>query len=156
MTNKLRNISLGVITLVFGILIVVFARDIPHRIASDVGSAYVPTFIGICVIAIAVAKLIVSVVKNDPSDNKKIEFNQDAIGGASTIALMFGYMIIFEKAGFILASALYLFLQMFVLSEKSNRRLPLFAAISILLPVAIDALFVFAIKMPLPKGIIGF
>ena len=41
-------------------------------------------------------------------------------------------------------------------ANNENRNLPLFAAISILLPVAVDALFVFVIKMPLPKGIIGF
>jgi putative tricarboxylic transport membrane protein len=49
-----------------------------------------------------------------------------------------------------------LFAQITLLSDNTNRNPILFAAISILLPIAIDALFVFVIKMPLPKGIIGF
>ena len=42
------------------------------------------------------------------------------------------------------------------MSNKDNRNIPLFAIISVLLPIGISALFYYVIKMPLPKGIIGF
>ena len=41
-------------------------------------------------------------------------------------------------------------------ANNENRKPILFAIIAIVLPIAIDALFVFVIKMPLPKGLIGF
>ena len=156
MTNKVRNIICSVIMLVFGAGMIVLARDIPHKIASDVGSAYVPTFLGICILVVAGAKLILTVLNRKPAASQKIQFTQDALGGFGTIALMAVYMLCFEPVGFIVSSAVYLFVQMIVLSDNKNRNPILFAVISVALPVAIDALFVYAIHMPLPVGILGF
>ena len=69
---------------------------------------------------------------------------------------MTGLLLCFEPVGFIVSSAVYLFVQMIVLSDNKNRNPILFAVISVALPVAIDALFVYAIHMPLPVGILGF
>ena len=66
------------------------------------------------------------------------------------------YMLAFEPVGFVVASAVYLFLQMLLLSDKTNRRPLLFAVVAVILPVAVDALFVYVIKMPLPVGVFGF
>lgn len=66
------------------------------------------------------------------------------------------YMIAFQPVGFVVSSIVYLFLQMLLLSDKTNRKILLFAVIAIILPVAVDALFVYVIKMPLPVGIFGF
>ena len=73
-----------------------------------------------------------------------------------TILIMLAYMLAFEPVGFIVSSVVFLFALMNWFANNENRNIPLFAAVSILLPVAVDALFVFVIKMPLPKGIIGF
>lgn len=156
MTNKVRDAICAVIMLAFGTVMIVLARGIPHKIASDVGSAYVPTFIGICIIVVAAAKLILTFIKKNPAADQKIEFNQDALGGFGTIALMVAYMLMFEPVGFIVSSALYLFVQMVLLSNKQNRNPILFAVIAVALPTAVDALFVYAIHMPLPVGILGF
>ena len=156
MTTKVRDSICAVIMLAFGAAMVVLARDIPHKIASDVGSAYVPTFIGICIIVVAGAKLILTLLNKKPAAKEKIKFTQDALGGFGTIGLMVVYMLIFEPVGFIISSALYLFVQMILLSDKTNRNPILFAIIAVALPVAVDALFVYAIHMPLPVGILGF
>lgn len=156
MTNKIRDVICSVIMLAFGTAMIVLARDIPHKVAKDVGSAYVPTFIGICIVAVSVAKLILTLLNKKPIANEKIKFDKDALGGFGTIGLMVVYMLIFEPVGFIVSSALYLFVQMILLSEKKNRNPVLFAVIAVALPVAVDALFVYAIHMPLPKGILGF
>jgi len=142
--------------LAFGIMMIVLARDIPHKIASDVGSAYVPTFLGVCIVVVSAAKLILTLLDKKPSASRKIRFTKDALGGFGTIGLMAVYMLIFEPVGFIVSSALYLFVQMILLSDNKNRNPILFAIIAVALPVAIDALFVYAIHMPLPVGILGF
>lgn len=156
MTNKVRDVICSVIILAFGTMMIVLARDIPHKVAKDVGSAYVPTFIGICIVVVAIAKLILTLMNKKPAAMEKIKFDKDALGGFGTIALMVVYMLIFEPVGFIVSSALYLFVQMVILSNKQNRNPILFAVIAIALPVAVDALFVYAIHMPLPVGILGF
>ena len=156
MTTKLRDSICAVIMLAFGAAMIVLARDIPNKIAKDVGSAYVPTFIGICILIVAVSKLVLAITNKKPSANQKIKWTSDSLGGFGTIALMAVYMLTFEKVGFIIASVVYLFVQMMILSDKTNRKPVLFAIIAVALPVAVEALFVYAIKMPLPVGYLGF
>ena len=115
-----------------------------------------PAFIAGCLIVVSVAKLIITLTRKDASDNKKVKSDSSTIGGIVTIVIMFAYMVCFEPVGFILSSVVFLFALMNWFANNENRNPVLFAIISILLPVAVDALFVFVIKMPLPKGVIGF
>ncbi|MBQ7155878.1 MAG: tripartite tricarboxylate transporter TctB family protein [Synergistaceae bacterium] len=156
MTNKTRDILCSIIVLAFGAAMIYFVKDVRRVIRSDVGSAFVPTLIGWCIIATGAAKLLFSIFTGLKSENKKIVFNQDFFGGVGTIVLMVLYMLAFEPVGFVVASAVYLFLQMLLLSDSTNRHILVFALVAVLLPVAVDALFVFVIKMPLPVGVFGF
>ncbi|MBQ7544724.1 MAG: tripartite tricarboxylate transporter TctB family protein [Synergistaceae bacterium] len=156
MTNKTRDILCSIIVLAFGAAMIYFVKDVRRVIRSDVGSAFVPTLIGWCIVATGAAKLIYSVFTGLKEENKKIVFDQDFFGGVGTIVLMVLYMLAFEPVGFVVASAVYLFLQMLLLSDKTNRRVILFAVVAAVLPLAVDALFVYVIKMPLPVGVFGF
>lgn len=156
MTNKVRNLVCSIIMLAFGVFMYVNALSIPHKIKTDVGSGYVPKFIAICIIVVAAAKLIITLTKKSPSDNVKAANDNDNIGGLVTIGLMVLYMLVFEKIGFIVSSIIYLFATIMLFSNKDNRKPILFAIISVVIPVAIDLLFVYVIKMPLPKGVFGF
>ncbi len=156
MTNKKRNLVTSVLFLVFGAFMLVQSLAVPHKIPSDVGSGYVPAFVAICLLVVSGAKLIITLMNHDPADNKVKKSDSSAKGGVVTILIILAYMAAFEPVGFIVSSILFLFALMNWFANKDNRNLPLFAVISVLLPVAVDALFVFVIKMPLPKGIIGF
>ena len=156
MTNKQRNLLTSVLMLAFGIFFLIQARSIPQKIESDVGSGYVPSFICICMIVVAAAKLIITLTRKDPFDDVKEEGLGSTTGGVVTILIMLVYMLLFEPLGFIVSSALFLFALINWFANSENRNLPLFAVISVVMPVAIAALFVYVIKMPLPKGLIGF
>ena len=156
MTNKTRAIICSLIVLAFGAAMIYFVKDVRRVIRSDVGSAFVPTLIGWCIVVTGACKLLYSIFTGLKEENKKIVFDQDMFGGIGTIILMVLYMLAFQPVGFVVSSAVYLFLQMLLFSEKSNRKIILFAVIAVLLPLAIDALFVYVIKMPLPVGIFGF
>ena len=156
MTNKQRNLLTSVIFLVFGAFMLIQAKAVPHKIQSDVGSGYVPTFIAICILVVAAAKLIITLVRKNADDNEKEKGDSSTLGGVVTIGIILVYMLAFEPVGFILSSVVFLFALMNWFANSENRKPVLFAVISILLPVAVDALFVYVIKMPLPKGLIGF
>lgn len=156
MTNKVRDIVCSVIMLVVGGGMLFMAKDIRHMIESDVGSAYVPNFIAICIIIVAIAKLGTTLTSKSTSANQKVAPLGDWFGGIATIVLMLAYMAIFQTVGFVISSIVYLFVQMLLLSDETNRKPVLFGIIAVLLPLAVDALFVFAIQMPLPKGLWGF
>lgn len=156
MTNKQRNLLTSVIFLAFGILMFIQAQGVKHKIASDVGSGYVPAFIAGCITIVAAAKLILTILNKDPAENKPLKSEWSTKGGLVTIAIILVYMLAFEPVGFILSSVVFLFALMNWFANNENRKPILFAIISVALPVVVDALFVFVIKMPLPKGIIGF
>ena len=156
MTNKQRNLLTSVLYLVFGIFFLIQSLQIPKKIESDVGSGYVPAFICICIIIVAAAKLIITLTRPDPYADVKDKSLGSTKGGVVTILIILAYVLLFQPLGFIVSSALFLFALINWFANSENRNIPLFAIISVVLPVAIDALFVFVIKMPLPKGLIGF
>ena len=156
MTNKKRNLITSVIFLVFGAFMLVQSLAVPHKIPSDVGSGYVPAFISICLLVVSGAKLILTLLDKDPADDVVKASGWSMKGGIVTMAIMLVYMLTFEPVGFILSSIVFLFALMNWFANNENRKPILFAIIAIVLPIAIDALFVFVIKMPLPKGLIGF
>ena len=156
MTNKQRNLLTGGLMLVFGIFFLIQSLQVPHKIQSDVGSGYVPAFVCICIIIVSIAKLVITLTRHDPYADVKEKGFGSTKGGVVTILIMLAYVLLFEPLGFIVSSVLFLFALINWFANSENRNLPLFAAISIILPVALDALFVFVSKMPLPKGLIGF
>ena len=156
MTNKMRDILCSIIVIAFGAAMIYYVKDVRRVIRTDVGSAFVPTLIGWCIVITGACKFLYSIFTSLREESKKIEFNQDMFGGIATIILMVIYMLVFQSVGFVVASAGYLFLQMLIFSESSNRKILLFAVIAILLPLAVDALFVYVIHMPLPVGVFGF
>lgn len=156
MTNKQRDLLTSVIFLAFGAFMMSCAMGIKKTIASDVGSGYVPMFIAGCMIVVSVAKLIITLTRKVPTDNKKTKSDDDMMGGVVTILLMLIYMAMFQPVGFILSSAIYLFAQILWLSDNTNRKPVLFAIIAVAVPVAVDLLFAYVIQMPLPQGVFGF
>ncbi len=156
MTNKIRDILCAIIVIAFGAAMIYYVKDVRRVIRTDVGSAFVPTLIGWCIVVTGACKLLYSIFTHMKEESKKIVFDQDMFGGIATIILMVLYMIAFQPVGFVVSSAVYLFLQMLLFSEKSNRKIVLFAVIAVVLPLAVDALFVYVIHMPLPVGVFGF
>jgi len=156
MTIKMRNTVASVIFLIFGGFMLYASMGVKTVMSNDVGSGYVPRFIAILIIITAAGKLILTLLVKNPSSRKKETSNSDPLGGFGTIGLMLLYMLTFNSVGFILSTVCYLFAQMLLLSDSTNRKPILFAALSIAVPVAVYALFVYAISMPLPVGIFGF
>ncbi|MBQ7534983.1 MAG: tripartite tricarboxylate transporter TctB family protein [Stomatobaculum sp.] len=156
MTNKQRNLLTAVLFLAFGVFMFIQSQGVKHKIASDVGSGYVPAFIAGCLIVVSAAKLIITLTRHDPDADKKQKSDSSTVGGVVTILIILVYMLAFEKVGFIVSSILFLFALMNWFANSKNRNIPLFAVISVIMPIAVSALFNYVIKMPLPKGIIGF
>lgn len=154
MTDRFRDIFCSVFFLLFGVAMFIMSLPIMPIMGKDLGSGFVPKIIAGAIIVIALFKLALTVFSH--KEAKKLESDDDKMGGLLTVAALLVYVTIFKPAGFILSTALYLFVQITVLSDERNRKLPLFAAISVVAPVLIYALFVYVIKMPLPAGFISF
>ena len=154
MTNKQRDILCSVLFLVFGAFVLVQALPIKPVMGKDIGSGFMPKIIGTSIIVIAAVKLVLTLMSKVSAAKTKTD--DDLKGGLWTIAALLAYVLLFDRLGFILSTALYLFVQILVLSNEQNRNLKLNAAISVVMPIAIYALFVYVIKMPLPAGLLNF
>lgn len=155
MNNKTRDIICSIIFLLTGLFLFQQSLEIKSIMEKDLGSGFMPKVIAVSLVAIAVLKLVLSIVKKD-SENKSSKEDSDSMGGLLTIGALLFYVLTFEIIGFILSTALYLFFQITILSNQENRKLGLFLIISIGFSVAIYGLFVYLIDRPLPIGILGF
>ena len=162
MTNKLRDYICSVLFFVFGLVMFLLARNIVPTITAhtiEVGSGYFPRFIAVAIMVIAVVMAVVTTVmkeKKSDLDEKKEEPKKDLKGGFLTMGLLIIYAFLLAPLGFLLSTAIYLFLQMLVFSNKKNRNILLFLGISIVTPVLLYSLFLYGFSLPLPYGILFF
>lgn len=153
MTNKKRNLAVSVLFLAFGVFLFVQSMGVKHMMKNDVGSGFFPKVIAVAMIAVSLIRLVMT-LKEEEKEAKKS--NSDPKGGWMTIVLVSLYVLAFNEVGFLIATVIYLFLQMLVLTPAEKRNIPLLAVISVAAPVFIYTLFVYVINTPLPKGIFGF
>ena len=71
-----------------------------------------------------------------------------------SLVLSLCYVLSLPSLGFVIASALYLFLQMWLFAPKNDRRMFLLFAISITVSVAIYFIFRVMLNLMLPNGIL--
>lgn len=156
MTEKTKNLICSVAFLAIGALIYFEATQIKVIMAKDLGSGFFPKVVGITMMLMALLELILTLVMSHKNEQPAEKEDNDKKGMLLTVACMVGYAALFDTLGFIISSAAYLFLQITVLSNEKNRKLPLFAIISVATSVAIYGIFVYLIGMPLPTGILEF
>lgn len=153
MSEKKKGIITSILFLAFSIVMIVFARQYKPMMKNDLGSGFFPMVVGIAMCALSVLRLILAIREKEGAVKKS---GDDLMGGLATIILIGGYCIAFNPVGFIISTAIYLFLQILILTPKEKRSWPITAAISLVAPFAFYALFVYLINTPLPKGLFGF
>lgn len=154
MNNKTRDIICSIIFLITGAFLFQQSLGIVPIMEKDLGSGFMPKVIAVSLMITALLKLLLTFVKKITNSDKKEE--TDNLGGLLTIGALLLYVLTFEVIGFILSTTIYLFLQITILSNEKNRKLVLFAIISVGVSVAIYTLFVYVINRPLPVGMLGF
>ena len=153
MTDKKKNILVSGLFLVFGAFVFFESLGIKHMMKNDVGSAFFPRVISIAIMAVAAIRLVLALREKEGQAKAS---KADMKGGWETILLVGAYVLAFNSVGFLISTAIYLFLQMLVLTPADKRSIPLLGAVSLITPVFIYVLFVYIIHTPLPKGIFGF
>ena len=73
---------------------------------------------------------------------------------AETFAVIIGYMVLLQPAGFILSTVIYLFAQMMVLAPADKRNPVLFIIVSVAFTAFVFVAFRIGLQQLLPRGII--
>jgi Mn2+/Fe2+ NRAMP family transporter len=130
----------------------------------DIGPRFFPKLV-----AVLGWILSVLIIVNDiPRSRKKVTQDDARVSGETTeagssmrgtfiaLALVIGYMLILDSAGFILASGIYLFLQALLLSSdkqrKNKKSLLIILCLAIIIPVAVFFAFRYGFYLMLPTG----
>ena len=153
-TKKLTELIVDAFILLVGVVLFISAQGIDTGSALGAGSDFVPKLCTGLWIAFAVCLLVKEIRALD--DGKK-ELGIKLSGFILTLVLLFAYVYSLTILGFTLASVIYLFIQMmiFVPAEyRTTKNIILFAVISIVIPVAVNYLFVNAFSLLLPEGTI--
>ena len=154
MNDKTKNLICSGVFFLFGAFLYFESLSIKVLMTKDLGSGFFPKVIAVSIMVMAIVELIITLINKRIVKDEKTD--RDIKGGLLTIMCMAAYIALYDSLGFLLSTALYLFFQILILSTEKNRRIPLFALISVASSVVIYVIFVYAISMPLPTGILSF
>ncbi|MGE4352488.1 MAG: tripartite tricarboxylate transporter TctB family protein [Oscillospiraceae bacterium] len=163
MSSRLKDLYSGIFFLMFAVFIYVESYFIRVSKADALGPQFFPRLVAIAMAFLALLQIIryVKTIKTQPkpqTDTKVIPFWKNA-PLILTFVLLAGYVILVDKLGFIIVTAIYLFCQIFLLLPKGaikvKRNLIITSGIAVIVPVFIYFLFYKVFMIFLPAGILG-
>lgn len=157
MVKKINTQNVAIfILLILSIILFVAAQDIETGAAMAKGGDFMPKVCSGIFMGLSALLLILNIIKE--KDNKEIEDKDsksiNVKGFLYTLGLLFIYILLLKPIGFIIMSIIYLFLQILLFSPKEKRNYMLFITISIVVPVAVNYLFINVFSLILPGGLL--
>lgn len=153
-TKKLSELVLSVVLVVAGVILLVGANQIETGTSMGQGGDFMPK---VCAYAWLIVSVLLLYTNTNMKDDHVKGIKMHLKNWTATLVLLFVYVFLLDKLGFTLCSILYMFIQMclFVPEElRSKKNYILFAVISIILPIAVNALFANAFSLILPTGVL--
>lgn len=153
-------LAAAVLFLVFGFFLL-YSQSIKVLISSGVTAKFMPTVI--CVLGMGLSAI--NVVTGTIHGHKKSHSEDEAapeldvivtVKSSLSIAFIILYLIFVGQIGFVLASVLYLFAQISLLSEVWKKKWWLYLIIAVVISVACYLFFRNVFNLMLPKGILPF
>ena len=156
MKKKYWDLASGVFLFLISIVLYVGAMNVKTLEVSTFGSGFFPKIVAI-LLALTSLPIILGGIKQAKTDGEEVRAagNPRWKAVVATFVLMMAYAALLPYIGFIITTAVYLFLQINILSEDRHRRQILFAVISLVSAVVIFYLFVKVFNLMLPAGILG-
>lgn len=128
------------------------ALKLPFGQMDQTGAAVFPVIVGLIMIVASVAAVWEG-LKMAPSEQIDVPVGAGRWRVLGLVALMLGYFIAMPWLGQISSSVLFCALLMRMLSELGWLRI---AVYSLLISAALYGVFVLLLKVPMPRGVLGF
>lgn len=143
-----KNILFGLIVLFLGITYLVMTLQIPAK--EGVDARTVPLFLATIMIILGVAQLALELRKTtEPDAPSGIDWKTVCL----TALLLLVYVALLGLAGFVVASAIYLFFQILLLTpQRVKRNIPLTAVVAVAGAVIVYCVFRYVFDLMLPVG----
>lgn len=152
--KKLSETLVNLVLVLTGAILWLSAQTIEVGAAMGQGGDFMPKLCSTIWLIIAILLFVFGLRTPDTGKNKApISIK----GFLSTLVLLFVYVLLLKPIGFVITSIVYMFIQMmlFVPAELRNKKnYIIFAVVSIVLPIAVNLLFVNVFSLILPTGIL--
>ncbi|MFC0559418.1 tripartite tricarboxylate transporter TctB family protein [Halalkalibacter alkalisediminis] len=168
MLKQYKDIYASVFLLIVSIIMFIATYSIQKMTVTNIGADFAPRLlaVGIFVLSLILLTNSIKQVRNpqtavilDEEEEEEEEQNlKESISKLSvvgTIALLIGYVALIPSIGFLIMTAIYLFLQMYLLAERAHRNITLFLIISVVSSGIIYYCFKSIFYLRLPAGILG-
>jgi hypothetical protein len=162
MLPKSHDKGLSLFFILTGVIIFALSFTVKTRTVLTIGPGFMPRVIGFIILALGTTLLLQTYArKDDEADlpgsgktTKPFELTREAkIVLGCTILLLVLYVGLIETLGFPLTTAVYLAVQLFLLSEKRTvKKLMLYTVSAILSSIVITLLFTKVLGLYLPLG----
>ena len=164
MAQKYSDVFSGVILLMAAVGMFVTTYSFEALTVSKVGPEFMPRVIALLIAVTSIAMIVSAFnkMRREKIENAQIlDEEMDSSGEKSytsvlvSVLLMVGYFVLMPYIGFLIMTTIYLFLQMLLLSDKSNKKIVSFFAISIVSSLVTYFIFRSIFYVMLPSGIFG-
>lgn len=166
MLNLYKDIYASVFLLITSSIMFVATFSIKKLTISKIGADFAPRLVAIGIFILSIILLInaIRLLKNpqtavvveagdEEEDDSKEPISKQTLVG--TLVLLIGYVALIPSVGFLIMTAVYLFLQMYLLAEQAHKNIILFLVISVLSSGIIYYVFKIVFYLRLPTGILG-
>ncbi|MGE4283158.1 MAG: tripartite tricarboxylate transporter TctB family protein [Clostridia bacterium] len=157
MFKKYKNIISGSFVFLVALIMFITSFGIKSRSVGKIGPAFVPQLIAIFLALLSVS-VIINGIRKLKVEGSTESHEQEATkksGVIATLILIAVYIGLLETVGFIIMTAIYLFIQFNILAPDKNKKQPKFALIAVLVSVSVYYVFVSVFELMLPAGILG-
>lgn len=157
MMNRYKDMISGTFLLLVAVMLYAATFNIRTFMETAYGATFVPRLIAIVIAVLSLILVIQGIKKAKQSGGEAVAESVPKSGKhvMITFGLIIGYILVLNKLGFILSTAVYSTLQMYVLSDFNRRRILLFAIISASASVILYLVFKKLLYVMLPSGILG-
>lgn len=173
MTRKYEGMAIGIFLITLSIFMYINTFSIKKLTETSIGSQFVPQLVagGIFLCSVILVATEWKKIKQVSEESAKltaeaakpVEANENAEeiepanykSVTATVGLIIGYIVLLPYLGFSIMTALYLILQMLILTERSKWKIGKFAIISVATSLFIYYIFRSVFHVMLPSGILG-
>lgn len=157
--KKFGDLIVSIFFIVLSIVMMIAAQALPKSKVMDIGPDFMPMVIGAVSLVLAVALLIITLIRFKANAEKIASEKPEVYDYKRvllSILLMLVYVFTFKPIGFIVATLIYLPLQITVLApddKRTKKDIILYVVIDVIFTLAVFFLFRYGFKIMLPTGI---
>ncbi|KYG59775.1 tripartite tricarboxylate transporter TctB family protein [Planococcus maritimus] len=147
------NRKLGLLLFIVAAVYLYLSFQLPNYEYAPIDADVIPKGLGILLLVLSVFLFFSRVVETD-AEKAKRDIPKKELGViAAVFAMIFVYILLFEAIGFIITTSLFIFFCSWFLGYRAWKTNIL---VSLLFPIVMYAIFVFALGIVLPRGILPF